>query len=139
MARPSVKGDDLLEAYEYVCGGGDSEYAAYICLETGTIHYPDEEEDESLDEYEESEKYVAIPHRDDLEFGARLPERFTGEFLPESLDAVRGIFSHGGAYYHFKNLLSEHGLLESWFDYERNYRMEVLREWCREVGVNIRE
>lgn len=139
MARPSVNSDDLLDAYDYVCSGGDSEYAAYICLETGMIHFPEEEEGESLDEYEESEKFAAIPHRDDLEFGSRLPERFAGEFMPESLDAVREIFSYSGAYYRFKSLLNERGLLQSWYDYERNYRMEILREWCKEVGVDIHE
>jgi hypothetical protein len=69
-----------------------------------------------LDEYE---KYINIPHKNDLEFGRNLVFNFIFASLPGELEQVRGIFHRKGSYARFKELLEAKGQLEVWYEYER--------------------
>lgn len=134
-----VKFDDLLLAFEFVSFGGPMAHEAYLCRETGKIHWYSEfgDNEEELPEDIDSDKYIAIPHKNDLNLGKRLVLRFAAEFLPEELDKVREIFSRRGAYARFKDLLERTGKLEQWYDYEARAQKEALREWCEENGIEI--
>jgi hypothetical protein len=70
----TVKFDDLLEAFEFVSADQPMENEAYLCVETGVIHYHsefgDEEEDPLPDDIEDSAKYIAIPHKNDLDLAS---------------------------------------------------------------------
>lgn len=140
MKPEAVRFDDLLEAFEFVSAGQPFEHEAYLCIETGVIHYHSEfgELDEALPEdVENSERYIPIPHRNDLDLGRRLVLGFAEAELPEDLDDVYDMFSHKGAYSRFKGLLERRGKLQQWYEHEEIRKKETLREWCQENGVEI--
>lgn len=140
MRREAVKFDDLLDAFEFVSAGQPFENEAYVCVETGVIHYHSEfgELDEGLPEdIGDSEKYVAIPHNNDLDLGQRLALAFAEAELTEDVDDVYDIFRHKGAYSRFKRLLERRGKLQQWYEYEESRKKEALRQWCEESGIQI--
>lgn len=140
MTRVAVKLDHLLDAFEFVSAGQPMEHEAYLCVETGVIHYHSElgDDEEPLpDDIEDSEKYIEIPHKNDLDLGKRLALRFGDEFLSDALDDVYDIFRHRGAYGRFKNLLEHRGMLQQWYEYEEKTRNKALREWCEESGIEL--
>ncbi len=140
MTRVAVKFDALLDAFEFVSAGQLMEHEAYLCVGTGVIHYHSEfgDDEEPLpDDIEDSEKYIAIPHKNDLDLGKRLALRFADEFLPEVVEEVYDIFRHRGAYGRFKNLLEGRAMLQQWYEYEEKSRKEALREWCEDSGIEI--
>jgi len=109
------------------------EHEAYLCLETGGIFWHTEigDNEEELPEDIDDEKYIAIPHKNDLNLGKQLVLSFVQEYLPESMDKVREIFSCRGAYARLKDLLEYHDLLQQWYEYEEQVSDQALREWCR--------
>lgn len=136
----TVKFDDLLEAFELVSAGQPFENEAYLCRETGVIHFHSEltDLDDALpDDVDTSEKYVAIPHKNDLELGKRLALRFADDLLPDSVDDVHDIFRHKGAYARFKRLLEHRGMLQQWYEYEESSKKAALRRWCEENGIEV--
>lgn len=143
MTRVAVEFNQLLDAFEFVSSAAPMEHEAYLCRETGVIHYHsdfvDLEEDPLPDDIDDSEKYIAIPHQNDLGLGKRLALRFADEFLPDAVDDVYDVFRRRGAYGRFKGLLERHGKLQQWFEYEEKSRQEALRQWCEESGIEIHE
>jgi len=113
----------------------------YLCVETGVIHYPsefDDEEEESLPEdISDSEKYIPVPHKNDLGLGKRVALRFADDLLPDASDEIHDIFRHRGAYGRFKNLLEHRGLLQQWYGYEEEARNKALREWCEVSEIEL--
>jgi len=70
MKRVAVKFNDLLDAFEFVSAAYPTEHEAYLCVATGTILYHAElgVEDEPLpDEIDDPERYIAIPHKNELD------------------------------------------------------------------------
>ncbi|OGA38126.1 MAG: hypothetical protein A3G24_09315 [Betaproteobacteria bacterium RIFCSPLOWO2_12_FULL_62_13] len=140
MTRPTVKFDALLDAFEFVSFGRPMEHEAYLRTKTGAIHYHSEygDNEEPLpDDIEDSEKYIAIPHKNDLDLGKRLVLKFAAEFLPDALGKVQEIFRRSGAYARFKDLLEQRGMLQQWYEYEAKAQKEALREWCEDNGIEI--
>jgi len=140
MTRMAVKFDELLDAFDFVSDGQPFEHDAYLCLETGVIHYHSDLVDleEALpDDIDTPGKYIAIPHKNDLDLGKRLALRFADDLLPGSLDDVYDIFRHKGAYGRFKSLLENRGMLQQWYEFEEKSRKEALRQWCEESGIEI--
>lgn len=116
------------------------EAEAYLCVETGAIHYHSEvaEFDEELPEdIGDSEKYIAIPHKNDLDLGKRTVLGFAEAELPEDLDDVYEFFRRKGAYARFKELLENRGKLQQWYDYEESRQKAALRQWCEENAIEI--
>lgn len=144
MTHVPVKFDDLLEAFDFVSFAQPMEHEAYLCVETGAIYYrsdfADFDEEEALpDDIDDGQKYIAIPHKNDLDLGKRLALRFADEFLPEAVDDVYDAFRGRGAYGRFKSLLERHGKLQQWYEYEEKSHKEALRQWCEESGIEIKE
>lgn len=140
MKPEAVRFDDLLEAFEFVSAGQPFEHEAYLCIETGVIHYHSEfgDLDEALPEdVEGSERYIQIPHKNDLDLGRRLVLGFAEAELAEDLDDIYDMFRHKGAYSRFKGLLERRSKLQQWYEYEESRKREALREWCQENGVEI--
>ena len=80
-----VKYDDLSAAFDFVSFGAPFEHRAFISRETGAVHwvseaYPIEEED-LPDDLETSDRYIAGPHKNDLDLGSRRPQRDADEEL----------------------------------------------------------
>lgn len=140
MKPGTVRFDDLLEAFEFVSAGQPLEHEAYLCVETGVIHYHSEfgDLDEVLPEdVGDSERYVPIPHKNDLDLGRRLALDFADAELVEDLDDVHDMFKHKGAYSRFKSLLQRRSKLQHWYEYEESRKKEALREWCEANNIQI--
>jgi|SRR5687768_2181503 len=133
-----VKLDELLDAFEFVSFGGMFEHAAYISLDTGAIHWlPDESDDKTPPDLETSDRYLAIPHKNDLELGTHLALRFAERHVPDHYETVRGVFHRRGAYARFKDLLDRLGRLEDWYRFENDATEQALRDWCAENDVEV--
>ena len=135
---------ELRLAYEFVSTGGFGENKAYLSLDTGKIHLVSDfgdvmEEDQPPDDVETSDRYLAIPHKNELDLGRDLVLRFVDRELPDDLDAVEDMFRRKGAYGRFKQLLESRGALDRWHDYEDRAIEEALQGWCEENGVRVAE
>lgn len=132
---------DILDAYEFVSFGGTGEHQAFLCKQSGKIYLHSDLSDE-LDELPEdidSDKYIQIPDKKDLELGKPLVLEFARQFLRADLDKVRQIFSSRGAYARFKDLLEHRGALDQWYDFEAKAAEKALREWCELNSIAVGE
>ena len=94
MAR--VKYEDLSEAFDFVSFGAPMAHQAYISLDTGAVYWLSESSplDEDVpDDLETSDRYIAVPHKNDLGLGSRLALEFVADELPDQNATVRGFFS----------------------------------------------
>ena len=95
---------DILEALEFVSAGGMGEHQAFLCKQSGRVYWHSEFSDELgelPDDIEDSEKYVPIPDKRELDLGKPLVLDFARQFLPNDIDEVRRIFTRKGAYARF--------------------------------------
>ncbi len=138
----TVRYDDLLLAFEFVSAGLPMEHNAYISIETGQIFwisdvYPTE--DEVPDDLETSDRYIAIPHKNELDLGRNLALRFAAQELPERYERAKAFFHSRGVYARFKQLLDSEGVLEKWYTFEAGSVEQALRDWCAENSIQIIE
>ena len=121
---------DIEDAFLFVSMDQMFMHNAYLCKETGEIFYTSEmgDSDELPEDIEDPEKYIAIPHKNELDLGKALVIEFTSEYLPEELDKVHSIFRHKGAYSRFKDLLEGKGALEDWYEFESERQELALRK-----------
>lgn len=106
----------------------------------GVIHYHTEfgDNEEPLpDDVSDTEKYIAIPHKNDLGLGKRLALKFADEVLSDAVDEVAEIFRRQGAYGRFKGLLERRGVLQRWYGFEAASVKEALREWCDDSDIEV--
>ena len=104
----AVRYDDLALAFDFVSGGPPMEHNAYISIDTGQIYWTSEltpAEEEVPDDLETSDRYIAIPHKNDLDLGRNLALRFVAQELPERYGRAEAFFRSKGAYARFKQLL----------------------------------
>ena len=137
-----VKYDDLSMAFDFVSFGTPMEHAAYISLDTGAIYWISEDnptEEETPEDLETSDRYIAIPHKNDLDLGADLALRFAAEELPERYDRIEQFFRHRGAYGRFKEFLAVEGRLDQWYRFEAEATETALREGCAANGIHVIE
>ncbi|MGH8564836.1 MAG: hypothetical protein ACREXW_12405 [Gammaproteobacteria bacterium] len=138
----AVKLDDLSMAFEFVGAAPRCENNAYISLDTGEIFWTSELNpmDEDLpDDLETSDRYLAVPHKTDLDLGKRLALRFAAREVPGCYDQVAGFFRREDAYARFKALLDSKGALDRWHAYEAESIEQALRAWCAENGLELSE
>ncbi len=129
-----MKYSDIENAFLFVSMAPPDEHYAYLDKETGETYYVSTlgDSDELPDDLEENEKYISVPHKNDLNPGRELVFDFISANLPKEYDRVRGFFSRKGAYARFKELLESKGQLEAWYEFER----KVLKRLCV-VGAKI--
>ena len=135
----SVNAEELRTTFEFVSFGAPLEHSAYICVDTGKIYCHSLsaglEEDEDLPEdLETSDRYIAVPHKNDLGLGRRLALAFVAQELSDEYNTVAGFFRRR-AYSHFKALLHARGMLEQWYAFENRAMEETLLAWCEENGI----
>jgi hypothetical protein len=139
----TVKYDDLSTAFDFVSFAGPMEHRAYVSLDTGAIYWISEtnpiEEDELPDDLETSDRYIAIPHKNELDLGNNLAFRFVEERLPDRYTDVQACFRRRGAYARFKELLEAEGCLEAWYAFEAESTERALREWCNANEIHVAE
>ena len=89
----AVEYEDLLLALEFVSSSPPTENSAYVSLDTGKIYWASSLnpiEDDAPDDLEESDRYIAVPHKNDLDLGQDLAFRFVAQELPDDYERVRG-------------------------------------------------
>lgn len=131
----AVNLSDLHQALDWVSSAGAFENAAYICRDTGEIFWASDPDDFDIElpaDIDDQDRYISIPHKNDLGLGRGLVARFVENQCPEHYEAVRDLFRSRGAYGRFKELMEAEGLLEAWFDYETRETGQALREWLEE-------
>lgn len=136
---PIVRFDALLGAFEVASFGQPGECKAYLCRVDGTFRYHSEYGDEEPlpDDINDPEKYVQIPHKNELDLGKRLVLQFASEVLPDEQGKIHEMFRRSGAYAHFKDLLERRDALQEWYDYEDKAKREALRAWCADNAIEI--
>lgn len=137
-----VKYDDLSIAFEFVNSAPQTENNAYVSLDTGAIYCISEynpDDQEIPEDLETSDRYIAIPHKNDLDLGRNLVLRFAAQAIPEHSDRIQGFFRRKGAYRRFKDLLESEALLEKWYAFEAESTERALRDWCTENDIQIVE
>ena len=136
----TVKFSELLDALGFASFSGPFESRAFIDLETGSLHFISDgtELDEEIPEdIEDSNRYLAVPHKNDLDLGRRLAISFVEQFLPNEYDRVVGYFHKRGAYSRFKDLLEHRGVLEAWYKFETEATEQALKQWCQEHEIQL--
>lgn len=136
----AVSFDDIENAFFFVSMGQMYMHNAYLCKETGEIFYSSEmvDSDELPEDIDDPDKYISIPHKNELDLGKALVIEFASEFLPEELEKVYSIFRRKGAYSRYKDLLESKGVVEDWYKFEDERRKVALKEWCRENKIEIK-
>lgn len=133
-----VKYDELSEAFDFVSFGAPMEHQAYVDRTTGKIYWVSEAiEDEVPEDLDVSDRYIAIPHKNDLDLGTSLALQFAAEALPDEYPRIEGFFRKRGAYARFKDLLAAKSRLEEWYVFEAKCTEKALRKWCEENDVTI--
>jgi hypothetical protein len=136
----AISFSDIANAFFFVSMDQMFMHNAYLCKETGEIFYTSEmgDSDELPEDINDPEKYIAIPHKNELDLGKAPVIEFTSEYLSEELDKVYSIFRHKGAYSRYKDLLERKGALEDWYKFENERQELALKEWCRENNIEIK-
>ncbi|MBB5503599.1 hypothetical protein [Paraburkholderia sp. MM5384-R2] len=139
----AVNHDELSMAFDFVSFAAPMEHNAYVSLDTGKVYWTSDSTDafdEDLpDDLETSDRYLAIPHKSELDLGRSLALRFVAQKLPACYDLVEEFFRRQGAYARFKDLLEREGVLELWYSFEADSVERALRQWCAENGLEILE
>ena len=89
---------ELLDAFEFVSSGAPFEHSAYICADTGAIYWASsmiDLEEKVPDNLETSDRYIAVPHKNDLNLGRNLALFFVEQELPDDYNTVAGFFRTG--------------------------------------------
>lgn len=133
--------DDVWHSYSYASAGVQGENRAYINTETGDTHWHSEFGDnfEELPEDIDDEKYVALPHKNDLDLGVQLVFNFVDQYMPEDYATISDIFRKKGAYSRFSSYLENRNKLQQWYDYRDKAEDKALREWCKENGIQLKD
>src|SRR4051794_27066786 len=107
----TVKYEDLSAAFDFVSCGPPMDHEAYISLDTGVIYWVSQAnpvDEDTPDDLETSDRYIAVPHKNDLDLGSRLALDFVAAELPDRLVEAQNVFQHCGAYGRFKELVAAH-------------------------------
>ncbi|SAL79070.1 hypothetical protein AWB67_05383 [Caballeronia terrestris] len=139
----AVKYADLSMAFDFVSDASPMEHNAYVSLDTGKVYWTSDFDDafdeDHPDDLETSDRYLAIPHKNELDLGKSLALRFVAQQLPARYEQVERFFQRHGAYGRFKDLLAREGALERWYSFEAGSIESALRQWCAENSLEIVE
>ena len=127
-------------AFDSVSSQMQSMCTAYLCRKSGKIFYHDDATgiyDELPDDFELSDQYIEIPHKNELDLGRDLAYDFINSKAQTLSAEVREIFSRKGAYQRFKSLLTRNGLLDDWFNYEQAETEAALKQWCKDNSIEL--
>jgi hypothetical protein len=135
-----VSFNDILLAFEFVSAGDPGEHQAFLCKQSGKLYWHSElasDLDELPDDIDDSDKYVQIPDKKELDLGKPLVLDFARQCLPDDVGDIQEIFSKRGAYARFKDLLQRRGALDQWYDFEANAEGKALRMWCDLNSIEV--
>ena len=135
-----IKFSDIEDAFFFVSMGEMYMKSAFLCKKTGQLFYISDAGDsdelpEDIDD--DPDKYIDIPHKNELDLGKSLVLEFSAMHLSDNFEQVNSFFHKKGAYSKFKNLLEVKGLLDKWYAFEEEEQNKALREWCKDNDINI--
>ena len=135
-----IKFSDIEDAFFFVSMGEIYMNSAILCIKTGQIFYisdfgDSDELPEDIDD--DTDKYIDIPHKNELDLGKPLVLEFLIMYLPDSVEKVNSFFRKKGAYSKFKDLIDAKGLLDKWYAFEEEEQNKALREWCQDNDINF--
>lgn len=136
----TVKLFDLLSAYEFASSGEPFESSAFLHLDSGEFFYTSNMlslDDEAPEDLDTSDRYLALPHKRDLDLGQTLIFSFIEEYLPKDYDSVSAFFNRRGAYRRFRDLLEQRGKLDGWYAFEAQATEQALRLWCKDHQIRL--
>ncbi|MEO8673448.1 MAG: hypothetical protein ABI411_19200 [Tahibacter sp.] len=131
---------ELVDAFHFANSGAPDESSAFVNLDTGSIHCTSstiELEEEPPEDLETSDRYLALPSKNELDLGRELALSFVEQQLPNEYERSQGFFRSKGAYGRFKNLLESRGAVEKWYAFEAEATEAGLRAWCQENGIQL--
>lgn len=131
---------EIRNAFEFVSSGAPSQHQAYICIDTGMIHWTSniiELEEIPPDDLNNPERYIPVPHKNTLKLGQGLALSFIDQALPHEYNFVASLFRKRGAYRRFKDMLQYQGLLEKWYAFEERASEDALVTWCLENEIQL--
>ena len=130
---------EIEDAFLFVSSAPPFEHDAYLNKETDEIYYASAmgDSDELPADLEESDKYISIPHKNDLDLGRELVFDFVSAHVPGEFENVKRIFSRKGAYGRYKELLESKNQLEAWYEFEQQAVAKALRDWCKEKDIAL--
>ncbi len=137
----SVNAEELRTTFEFVSFGAPLEHSAYTCVDTGKIYCHSlsaglKEEEDLPEDLETSDRYIAVPHKNDLGLGRRRVLAFVDQELSDGIRCYRcRFFRRRGAYGRFKALLQARGMLDNRYEFENRAMEEALLAWCEENGI----
>jgi len=131
--------DTIEEAFLFVSGAAPCERTAVVHRKTGETFYASlmSDYDELPEDQDESDDYIGIPHKSDLDLGKPLVMDFVRSRCPEEVDRILTIFRRRGAYGRFKDLLEQKGLLDEWYVFEQQRTHQALLLWCEENSIEL--
>ena len=134
-----IKFDELAEAFDFVSSAPPCAHIAVLCKDTGKFYYKSEDGDldEIPEEGADTDRYIDIPHKNDLDLGKNLAFDFVTKYLPTEMGTVENIFRRRGAYAAYKDILHEKGLVDKWYEYEHEIQTKALKQWCADNGIEI--
>lgn len=136
----SVKYTDLELTMEFVGSGEVFDSCAYISRDTGEIYWESAEsdlEEKIPDDVGNHDLYAVVPDKRDLDLGIRFVLRFASEVMPDQYEEIQAIFRRPGAYARYKDLLSEHRLLDAWYEFEESATKSALIAWAEAEGFVV--
>jgi len=131
---------DIREAFEFVCAASGGEHQAFLCNQSGKLYCHSElcdDLDILPEDIDDTEKFLQIPDKRELDLGRRLALDFARQFLPDDFDDILQFFSGRGAYARFKNLLDRRGVLDQWYDFEAKAEERALKMWCDLNSIEV--
>lgn len=136
-----LKFSDIDLAFQFVSSAEYGMNSATLCKETGQTYFESGlgDSDDLPEDIEDSDRYIAIPHKRDLNLGVELVREFVNEYLPAKADEVKSLFQGRGAYSRYKELLGRNNALEKWFKFEEERTESALKSWCAENKIQIEE
>jgi hypothetical protein len=134
-----IKFSEIELAFDFVSFGQPYEHEAFLDKESGKVFWHSEFDDneEELPDDLNDEKYLQIPHKNDLDLGKPLVLGFAEQYLPKHLEEIKFIFSRKGAYSKFKTLLENVGAIDKWYEFESSAQEKALRDWCNENDIEV--
>lgn len=131
--------DTIEEAFLFVSSAAPFECTAVVHRQTGETFYASlmAGYDELPEDLDESDDYIDIPHKNDLDLGKPLVMDFVRSRCPEEIDRVLMIFSRRWAYGRFKDLLEQKALLDEWYVFEQQQTRQALLHWCEENSIAL--
>ncbi len=131
--------DDIENAFMYVSSQQQYMNNVFLCKETGQMFYSSDmyDSDDLPEDIDDPDKYLSIPHQNDLELGIPLVFEFAEKYLPEAIDQINSFFQSKGAYSRYKDFLDRKGFLDKWYQFEDEQQTKAIKLWCLENNIKL--